>query len=464
MKKLTSVFICCLAISLFSISVGGAPADMEEMVSQSAQEVGETLGQVLDHVNQGGKVDEQGLEYLKETLRKNIKFVLKMEPADQAKYYLLSSWTNFYSHAGERALKESLKAFKLDPENADVRATVASLAIATGRLASLAPIKMYMKQNPDDNSSGTLKFDMSMINLDMLNKPMPSGTFAGINGEMLELKDDILYAGVMWKMQYAQGESEDRGRASLFGRTNEKDQSEQDYTPEKDEAFTNFAEICIDNADNDKLGLIAINADRSVDKKDLYRFIVENPGPWTQILLCGEGNSFARYFMNVELEKANMIMVYGGKILYFGSADTFLPQLIISTITQKEPVNDAPVELNPKEQETPQDRDEFSPPPTMPGMPQPVEPQNSVTAEPKQKDETEKLVDDIRAQKLLDIAIMDFKRMGMTTYRKGVEACRKILAEYPNTTQAVQAREMLRGLPDRIKDRYDVTDEELGYK
>ena len=57
-----------------------------------------------------------------------------------------------------------------------------------------------------------------------------------------------------------------------------------------------------------------------------------------------------------------------------------------------------------------------------------------------------------------------FMKIGtrFTTPKQAIELCRRIIREYPDTTYASGARELLRGLPERHQKRYKITDEEMG--
>ncbi len=68
-----------------------------------------------------------------------------------------------------------------------------------------------------------------------------------------------------------------------------------------------------------------------------------------------------------------------------------------------------------------------------------------------------------QAAKLLENA-KAFMKIGtrFTTPKQAIELCRRIIREYPDTTYASQARELLRGLPERHQKRYKVSDEEMG--
>jgi hypothetical protein len=75
------------------------------------------------------------------------------------------------------------------------------------------------------------------------------------------------------------------------------------------------------------------------------------------------------------------------------------------------------------------------------------------------------LEDQIRAEKLLQSAQMEIetKLKLRSNPKRGIEDCRKILAEFPNTPYAQKAREFLRQVPKRYQEMNDITDEELGY-
>ena len=73
--------------------------------------------------------------------------------------------------------------------------------------------------------------------------------------------------------------------------------------------------------------------------------------------------------------------------------------------------------------------------------------------------------DQIKAQNLLregQLHIEVSRKLRMENPGKGIEACRKVLAEYGDTEYAEQAYALLRRVPERYKKDYNITDEELG--
>jgi hypothetical protein len=79
--------------------------------------------------------------------------------------------------------------------------------------------------------------------------------------------------------------------------------------------------------------------------------------------------------------------------------------------------------------------------------------------------ETDEAEQQITADKLLGLAQMEIEesiKIRGSNPKEGVDACRQILKDYPNTAHAAKAQELLRRLPQRYKERFNITDEELG--
>ncbi len=53
-------------------------------------------------------------------------------------------------------------------------------------------------------------------------------------------------------------------------------------------------------------------------------------------------------------------------------------------------------------------------------------------------------------------------RKPVLTSKKGVDFCRQIIREYPNTKYEQEARMLLRRVPEYERKRYNITDKEMG--
>jgi len=92
--------------------------------------------------------------------------------------------------------------------------------------------------------------------------------------------------------------------------------------------------------------------------------------------------------------------------------------------------------------------------------PKTSERQESNITEFKELSEEEK----VDAEKLFEMALFHRKQArlpGMASYKQMVDYCRQIIQKYPDSEYAFKARRMLGDIPDRFRQRYNITDEEI---
>jgi TolA-binding protein len=72
--------------------------------------------------------------------------------------------------------------------------------------------------------------------------------------------------------------------------------------------------------------------------------------------------------------------------------------------------------------------------------------------------------DQVQAQRLFEMALAQRKmaRLPGITYKLMVDYCREIIQKYPNSPEAPKARRMLGEVPERYREIYNITDEEMG--
>jgi len=72
--------------------------------------------------------------------------------------------------------------------------------------------------------------------------------------------------------------------------------------------------------------------------------------------------------------------------------------------------------------------------------------------------------DQVQAQRLFEMALAQRKmaRLPGVTYKLMVDYCREIIQKYPNSPEAPKTRRMLREVPERYREIYNITDEEMG--
>lgn len=81
-----------------------------------------------------------------------------------------------------------------------------------------------------------------------------------------------------------------------------------------------------------------------------------------------------------------------------------------------------------------------------------------------QPDEIEELQQNLQAQKLYQWAETEFRiaRKPLMSYKRCVDFCREIIQKWPDSAEAAKARVLLRKIPERHRQRYNITDEEMG--
>lgn len=81
-----------------------------------------------------------------------------------------------------------------------------------------------------------------------------------------------------------------------------------------------------------------------------------------------------------------------------------------------------------------------------------------------QIEEIEELQQNLQAQKLYQWAETEFRiaRKPLMSYKRCVDFCREIIQRWPDSAEAAKARVLLRKIPERHRQRYNITDEEMG--
>lgn len=202
------------------------------------------------------------------------------------------------------------------------------------------------------------------------------------------------------------------------------------------------------------LQFAAVNLDSPTSRDMVIEKIFENPWPWANVM-ANDPSSGAGQFAKFSVDAEKPILVITRKdntVKYAGPATGFLAAMVVENLMdtpgEVSSVNLAELQrqmknMKPPNQLTPQ---------TIPDTPNPGQ----------QPEEDELTPESFQAQKDLSAA-KDFISLGrFTTYKQGIELCRKVIRTYPNTKYADQGRQLLRKIPERYRERYNVTNEEMG--
>jgi len=220
---------------------------------------------------------------------------------------------------------------------------------------------------------------------------------------------------------------------------------------------------------NPEMKFVGINTNHPRTAPAVVARLLQSPAPWAQAILDEAAATSAFNDLNLkELTSAQPVLVVvdkTGTVRYAGPAEGFLAPMVVddllgsktdsaavdsSTQTDEQiPETVAAVSAEPL-QETPD-----TAPPTTEYTPAQVQPAR----------DTEITAEDFQAQKLLAYAkglFIPAGRKKFLTSKMGVDLCRQIIRDYPNTTYADEARKLLRTVPPHEQKRYNITPEEMG--
>ena len=85
------------------------------------------------------------------------------------------------------------------------------------------------------------------------------------------------------------------------------------------------------------------------------------------------------------------------------------------------------------------------------------------TRPPQTVPDDDDIVASVEAERLYNMALTQYKiGRKLLTFKKMVDTCRELFKRYPNSPEAAKARVLMRNMPERYRELYNVTDEELG--
>jgi hypothetical protein len=479
-----------------------------------AKDIDSRLKEMLENINQQQYPDKKstlGTNRLLQTAKKTLD---ASDSKATCQYFMLQAWNAYFAgNKKEVALKVSLKAYKTNPANNDARLTHVALALINGQkpvVINPKKTKQPQKKPPQNQHMGQPGFGpMGMMGPGGMQGPARSVSRA-TSGEILLLDDDALNDKVLastiepLKFDCLNSTSfsydhQDSVLCAMFWRIglkdassvadpNDKKKKKNSKTPARHQGFagqggpmgfgrnTNnrsgnnqndplfapmdaFGKLFANNIDNPAIKFVAVNTDSSKNARSgVMKKLMENPWPWAQVAAGEAANSknlkLPEAFADIDINKSFLVIADPeGSVRYAGPAEGFLAPLILNDL--------APGPASPASQGTaakPTSRPEPKKP-SATKTPPAVEPP---AAAPKKIISQDDDYFDPQAEKLLEHG-RGFVKIGrLTSYKKGIDLCRRVINEYPDTKYEQQAREILRNVPERHHKRYKITNEELG--
>ncbi len=205
-----------------------------------------------------------------------------------------------------------------------------------------------------------------------------------------------------------------------------------------------FGKLFADNFDNYATQFVAVNIDKSKKaRSEVLKEAMKNPWPWAQVVANGQAEKVGMKIPDTPEGLRTAILVIAdstGSVRYAGPAEGFLAPLLLNDLA---PTSQAPAK-----------RKTFSV--------KPIKKETAQAGKIKAKKVQDEEYFDPQAEKLLENAKGFIKIGRFTTYKKGINMCRQVINDYPNTRYEQQARDILRRVPEGHRKKYRITDADLG--
>lgn len=457
-----------------------------------AGEIEGTLKELLAVVNKNERPEKPQIDAAATLLNQSKRYGPAFEDRDKAKFMLLQSWTYFFQDNMRQALNWSMRACKTYEPAQDPWITQALFSMLNDkrpmkprpprpqRPARNDQMAMIMPQTRAYSEQGTLDFDFMEIHDDQLDMRFNRLELPTISGNTVNYTPGQDTVCIFF---HQSDEEQVPADANVPGQT--RPQIMPGQLMQEMPGLLGQQQTVTDAAQFDYFQMLA----NACKVRDTMKFIQVGEGEDTPDLQAEEVTIPAvsadlALFKDIDKQKPFMMIVDAeGKTKYAGTASGFVPAFILTETTgieidlgrqQSGPQLMQPGErmldmelMMPEMMMRPVKPREVKADPNKPA----VDP-NSVAAPPKKKTRpshpdfpTQKLEDEVRAEKLLQLAEIEIgKSLKLRNNPvKGIEACRKVLTEFPNTQYAQQAREWLRKIPERYQKMNNITKEELGY-
>ncbi|MCD6393072.1 MAG: hypothetical protein J7M40_06150 [Planctomycetes bacterium] len=221
-----------------------------------------------------------------------------------------------------------------------------------------------------------------------------------------------------------------------------------------------------------KVKFLAVNTDPITSAPTVVNKLLKSPWPWAQVMAAKPASGMAQY-ANLDCKQPKLAIVdTSGTIKYAGPAAGFLAPMMLTRLAGAPP---STTPTRPPGGRTPP-RMMINPfkglfggnTPRPPARP-PANTQTDRTTTPPppnrtNEDDNEITPESYQAGKLLEYAKMFVSagRKPVLTSKKGIDLCRQIIHDYPNTKYEREARLLLRRVPEYERKRYKITDKEMG--
>lgn len=485
---------------------------MEQEAQARASDVQKALTDLLQPVQVNHRPSQDLIQESELVIEDARQYFSAFEDKPRAQFMLLQAWTAFCQDNLQLAQGWSMKACRADEASQDAWISQAVFGLLNGRPPAMPRIEepkpepnpeRAMARRPRLNTAaievrpqpyslkGILDFDLLGLDVRMIREHFEKTEFQAVSGEKITYTPgkDILC------MLFWQGEESLSDANGISGDRNPQPSAEfmemgmgtscdvQKTTLGAQRNYVRMLkEAC---SEQPQIKFIQINTNRqNAAAQATQDPQVEDAG---LLVVAADPASNAQRFVGWPAEKPFVAIVdKEGQVRYAGTAADFVPAFILTQLTGVEidlakQTPTAGANALPGGMAVPMMMEkmiqEFQARPELASKEPDSDPNRAIidpnvpnpnVVKPSKQDfdsQTQLLIDQDKANRLLNTAELEIGK-GLklrSNPGKGIEACREILVQFPNTQYAQRARELLRKVPERYKKMNNITDEELGY-
>jgi len=493
----------CLAVLIggSSVCLAAEPTDPAK-IAEVAGIIQQNLDPILTGVNEQKRPTKAEIAAWQKLSTDSRRYFQKMEPAQQSQFLMFEAWIAYFNGNIEQAHKNAVFAWNKDQTSGDAFLTQFTMSLVANK-KPLLPKPQKNKTNPNQEPAGMpggmpgmpgmpmdpgtqdpsamtmqpgkLMFDYKSLNIKALGKKLDAQSLDCLNGATFTYQPGQEAICILATRNYEPN--------SVQNEPNSKSSEQTDpgmgmmpggmpgmpgmpgmemaggYGQDSGSGTANeaFAKLFQRGLSTGQIKFLGLNLDAASRKQDVVEQMIKSPAPWAVVMAVEQKQKMA---IDADISKAPanqpiLVMVdKAGAVRYAGPATGFIAPILLGELTSAT-LKDIPAETQPAPASTDSAAQSNAVPtaPAEPAAPQP--------AEFRELSEEES----IRAEQMLGPArdlFMKTARKHVTTYKNGVETCRKVMREFPGTKYAYEAQTLLRQVPEYKRDQYGITDQELG--
>ena len=426
--------------------------------SDAKQGIQSILTEMLQLANSNQKPTEDLIEESRIFLKSCRPFLKQLERDTAAEYYLLTAWTDYFNGNSNAAYLASQKANNTDPSNLDAHTSYVAFALMAGKVPS-----PEIDTDKPLSTNNHLEFNTASIRNELLQRTIPAINTKCLNSTLFSYQPgNTAIAALFWSVpagSFTQVFDPNTALAPAAAAHNNTANNRPMPNPSEyiNDNFRAFTEIYSANFANEQISFIGINTNPTDQLPMVFQKLCTTPSPWPNVMAKLPQSSL-QPIADVDANVATLVIAdKTGTIIYAGSPNGFVPKMIIESVGGNTLANT----LSQNSQNPPQQPNQ---PAVRPAAPSP-DAETSRTPKIKQPRELS-MEEKFDAEKRLGMArdlFLPASGKRFITPTQGIEICRAIIKDYPDTEYAAEAQRLLREeVNPRYRERYNLTDEELG--